>query len=73
MFHVEPGQFHLHPHQPGRIVGPGNEHLRLRGQQAFQHPSLMAAVQLRSQIVQRDHRPFAAHRRVMLGLGEQGR
>ena len=70
MFHVEPGdvgQFF----QRRRCFGGGDEDLCRSVEQALQNPRLMGAIQLRGQIIQGDHGPFAALFRIVLGLGQQ--
>ena len=71
LFHVEPCRRRVGALQCRRRFGAGNEHLGAAGLQAGQYPRLMAAIQLRGQVVEGDDRPFPAQTRVQLGLGQQ--
>lgn len=66
MFHVEPGDIGCVV-QRRRGLGGGDEYLRGPGLQPVQNPGLVVAIQFGGQVVQCDHRPFAALLGVVLG------
>ena len=71
LFHVEPCGRQLAPCSAAGCLGAGNEHLGAAGLQPGQHPGLVAAIQLRGQVVEGDDRPFATQARMQSGLGQQ--
>ena len=71
MFHVEQSVRMPDFMQRRRWLGSGNEYLGAAGNQAVKHAALMDPIQLRCQIIQRDHRPFARTARKLLRLRQQ--
>jgi hypothetical protein len=73
LFHVEQGIWGRYSACPCRWLGSGDQYLRPILLQPAQDQALVAAIQLRGEVVQRHDRPLAALPGLVLGLGQQGR
>src|SRR5690606_24440010 len=71
VFHVEHGGRLIQGVQRRRRLGAGDEYLRSTRDQPLPHPGLMLAVQLGSEVIKSDYRPFPMTDRMEFRLGEQ--